>query len=66
MLQVESDGELAVRQFVREGDGSPGMGAAGTALVGIVWFHEPAVVGRLVCMALVVVGIVGLQLQEGV
>ncbi|EKS9887204.1 multidrug efflux SMR transporter [Burkholderia pyrrocinia] len=43
-----------------------GIGAAGTALVGVVWFHEPAFVGRLICIALVVVGIVGLQLQEGV
>ena len=42
-----------------------GIGAAGPALVGIVWFHEPAFVGRLSCIVLVVVGIVGLQLQEG-
>ncbi|MBN3745177.1 multidrug efflux SMR transporter [Burkholderia sp. Se-20373] len=43
-----------------------GIGAAGTALVGIVWFHEPVLLGRLFCIALVVVGIVGLQLQEGI
>ncbi|AIO34723.1 DMT family transporter [Burkholderia pseudomultivorans] len=41
-----------------------GIGAAGTAAVGIVWFHEPAAAGRLLCMALVVAGIVGLQWQE--
>ena len=43
-----------------------GIGSAGTAVVGIVWFHEPVLLGRLVCIALVVGGIVGLQLQEGV
>lgn len=42
-----------------------GIGAAGTALVGIVWFNESILLGRLVCIALVVAGIVGLQLQEG-
>ncbi len=42
-----------------------GVGAAGTALVGIFLFHEPILFGRLVCIALVVVGIIGLQLQEG-
>lgn len=41
-----------------------GIGAAGTAAVGIVWFHEPASAGRLLCMALVVAGIVGLQWHE--
>lgn len=40
-----------------------GIGAAGTAAVGIVLFHEPASWARLVCMGLVVVGIVCLQLQ---
>ena len=43
-----------------------GIGAAGTALVGIVWFHEPILVGQLICIALVVAGIVGLQMQEGI
>lgn len=40
-----------------------GMGAAGTAMVGMVFFHEPASWARLVCISLVVLGIVGLQLQ---
>lgn len=40
-----------------------GIGAAGTALVGIVWFGEPANIGRLVCVGAVMAGIIGLQLQ---
>lgn len=40
-----------------------GIGAAGTAIVGIVWFDEPASVGRIACIGAVVAGIVGLQLQ---
>jgi quaternary ammonium compound-resistance protein SugE len=43
-----------------------GIGAAGTAVVGIVWFHGPVLLGRLVCIVLVLGGIIGLQLQEGV
>jgi quaternary ammonium compound-resistance protein SugE len=35
-------------------------------LVGIAWFHEPVLLGRLVCIALVVGGIIGLQMQEDV
>jgi quaternary ammonium compound-resistance protein SugE len=42
-----------------------GIGAAGTALVGLICFHEPASLGRLLCVGLVVAGIVGLQFQEG-
>jgi quaternary ammonium compound-resistance protein SugE len=42
-----------------------GIGAAGTALAGIVWFDEPASLGRVVCIGAVVAGIVGLQLQGG-
>jgi quaternary ammonium compound-resistance protein SugE len=40
-----------------------GIGTAGTALVGIVAFGEPATAARLACMAAIVAGIVGLQLQ---
>ena len=39
-----------------------GIGAAGTAVVGIWLFQEPASVARISCIGLVVVGIVGLQL----
>ena len=38
-----------------------GIGAVGTALLGIYLFDEPGEIGRLVCMALIVAGIVGLK-----
>jgi quaternary ammonium compound-resistance protein SugE len=38
-----------------------GIGAVGTALAGIVLFHEPRSAGRVGCIALIVVGIVGLK-----
>jgi len=41
-----------------------GIGAAGTAVIGILFFHEPADLGRVACIGLVVAGIVGLQLQS--
>lgn len=40
-----------------------GIGAAGTALVGVLFFQEPASLARIGCIGLVVAGIVGLQLQ---
>jgi quaternary ammonium compound-resistance protein SugE len=39
-----------------------GVGAVGTAVVGILVFKEPATAGRLVCLALIVSGILGLKL----
>ncbi|NLD54151.1 MAG: quaternary ammonium compound efflux SMR transporter SugE [Burkholderiaceae bacterium] len=39
-----------------------GIGAVGTAALGIVLFGEAATVGRLVSLALIVAGIVGLKL----
>jgi quaternary ammonium compound-resistance protein SugE len=39
-----------------------GIGAAGTALLGIYLFNEPATAARLACIALIVAGIVGLRL----
>ena len=39
-----------------------GIGAVGTALLGIALFGEPATVARLGCIALIVAGIVGLKL----
>lgn len=39
-----------------------GIGAAGTALVGIVWLQEPATAGRLLCIGLIVSGVAGLRL----
>jgi quaternary ammonium compound-resistance protein SugE len=39
-----------------------GVGAVGTAILGIVLFGEPANAGRLLSLALIVAGIVGLKL----
>lgn len=39
-----------------------GIGAAGTALLGIVLFHEPATAARLLCIAAILAGVVGLKL----
>ncbi|WP_454713743.1 quaternary ammonium compound efflux SMR transporter SugE [Caulobacter segnis] len=38
-----------------------GVGAVGTAIVGIVLFKEPATAARLVCLGLIVAGILGLK-----
>jgi quaternary ammonium compound-resistance protein SugE len=42
-----------------------GIGAAGTALLGVWLFHEPATVARLLCIALIVAGVVGLKWVSG-
>src|SRR5215210_7523326 len=39
-----------------------GIGAVGTAILGIVLFAEPATTARLACIGLIVAGIVGLKL----
>ena len=39
-----------------------GIGAVGTAILGIVLFSEPANAARVACIALIVAGIVGLKL----
>jgi quaternary ammonium compound-resistance protein SugE len=39
-----------------------GIGAVGTAVLGIVLFKEPADVARLVCIGLIVAGVIGLKL----
>lgn len=39
-----------------------GIGAVGTALLGMVLFGDPATVARLGCIGLIVAGIVGLKL----
>ena len=43
-----------------------GVGAVGTAILGIVLLGEPANVGRLVSLGLIVAGIVGLKLATPV
>lgn len=39
-----------------------GIGAVGTAILGIVLFGEPATAARLACIALILAGIAGLKL----
>jgi quaternary ammonium compound-resistance protein SugE len=41
-----------------------GMGAAGAAIVGILLFNEPATAVRLACVALILIGIIGLKLTH--
>jgi quaternary ammonium compound-resistance protein SugE len=42
-----------------------GVGAVGTAALGILLFHEPVNAVRLGSIALVIIGIVGLKLSSG-
>ncbi|KAF1724614.1 QacE family quaternary ammonium compound efflux SMR transporter [Pseudoxanthomonas mexicana] len=42
-----------------------GIGAGGTALVGMWLFQGPATAARLVCIGLIVAGIIGLKLTSG-
>ncbi|MFO1396204.1 MAG: quaternary ammonium compound efflux SMR transporter SugE [Burkholderiales bacterium] len=39
-----------------------GIGAVGTAVLGMILFDEPATAARLACIAMIVAGIVGLKL----
>jgi len=39
-----------------------GVGAVGTAILGVYLLGEPATVGRLACIGLIVAGIVGLKI----
>ena len=41
-----------------------GIGAAGAAIYGLIKLGEPATPARLLCIALVVIGIIGLQLTS--
>jgi len=41
-----------------------GVGAVGTAILGIILFGEPATPGRLLSLGLIVAGIVGLKLAN--
>jgi quaternary ammonium compound-resistance protein SugE len=38
-----------------------GIGAVGVAIVGIIYFNEPSNAIRLICIALIVAGIIGLK-----
>lgn len=42
-----------------------GIGAVGAVALGIVLFGDPATLPRLLCVALIVIGIVGLKLTAG-
>ena len=42
-----------------------GIGAAGTAILGVVLFREPLSVGRLFFLALLLVAIIGLKMTSG-
>lgn len=42
-----------------------GIGAVGAATLGILVFDEPATAIRLICIALIVAGVVGLKLASG-
>ena len=42
-----------------------GIGAVGTAILGIVLFNEPSNAGRLVSLGLILAGIIGLKLASG-
>lgn len=39
-----------------------GIGAVGTAILGIYLFHDPANLGRVLSLALIIIGIIGLKL----
>ncbi|MET9776053.1 SMR family transporter [Streptomyces sp. NPDC006367] len=41
-----------------------GIGAVGTAVYGMVAHHDPATAGRLICLALIVGGVVGLKFMH--
>jgi small multidrug resistance pump len=41
-----------------------GVGTAVIALIGILWLREPASIAKLLCIALVIAGVVGLHLVE--
>ena len=41
-----------------------GIGAVGTAILGIVLFAEPATAARLLCIGVIVAGILGLKLAS--
>lgn len=42
-----------------------GIGAAGTAIFGMILFKEPATVARILCITMIVAGVAGLKLFGG-
>jgi len=41
-----------------------GIGATGTAILGMLLFDEPAHAGRITCLGLIIAGVLGLRLLE--
>lgn len=41
-----------------------GIGAVGTVIVGILFFNEPRTAMRLACIALILIGIIGLKMTS--
>ena len=41
-----------------------GIGAVGVAIFGVVWLHESSHWLRLVCIALIIAGVIGLKLSD--
>lgn len=41
-----------------------GIGAIGTAILGIFLFGEPSGVGRIICIVLIIAGVIGLKLAS--
>ncbi|WP_455279895.1 DMT family transporter [Cupriavidus necator] len=42
-----------------------GIGAAGTAILGMLWLGEPVSLARVACIGLILSGVVGLKLVSG-
>ena len=42
-----------------------GIGIVGTAILGMFFLREPATAARIACIALIVLGVLGLRLLEG-
>jgi len=40
-----------------------GLGTASVAIIGMVWFHEPATAIRIVSIGLIVLGVIGLNFK---
>lgn len=40
-----------------------GIGAAGTAVIGMVFLGEPRDIGRVLCVSLIIMGVIGLKIQ---
>jgi len=41
-----------------------GLGTAAIALIGILWFHEPATALRIVSIIFIILGVVGLNIKQ--